>query len=594
MPVRPRGLVSHKNGTYYLRVRIPADLLAWAEGKGLGKEIWKSLHTSNLREAVERFHVEHGKLQADWRARRQRVLEHTAERYVRTTTIISELTPELLELLATHVEAAALAGDEARRMLGYTDSDKDTEGRPPAYTDEEIEAYQRDYADVLDRLRKDVARGEVKELRPLCDEFLRLYGYESRLGELDSKRLAIAYGRAAIRTNEKLLRRYNGEDIATPSIALKQSPMLSDVIADYVKQYDVKKGEMLKKLRSVMPVVLDVVGDRQVHTLKQSDITGLFDVINKLPPHWNVIARQRGLTVRQVADLGLEEIHKNTFDGTYLAAIAPFLDWCHSNRLDEGFPPHLNLKSIRYRGDREEDESNQRAYKANELKRLFEGVEMYALSQSPDELHKFWLPHVGLFTGARVNELCQLNPQLDVIRCPESSIWYFNITHDTETAKNVKKTLKTAKSRRAVPIHSRLIEIGFLDYVGWMKKRGEMLLFSPFIPINKRAAGKAQQWFREFLEELGLRDETLGGKLTGMHAFRSNLLSRAADLGVEQASTITGHASATKLKGESASEERKSAVQEKYEGPRALEFKRRILEKIDWPELKLYTPRRPG
>lgn len=149
------------------------------------------------------------------------MLEHTAERYVRATTIISELTPELLELLATHVEAAALASDEARRMLGYTDSDKDTEGRPPAYTDEEIEAYQRDYAEVLPRLRKDVARGEIRELQPLCDEFLRLYGYESRLGELDSKRLAIAYGRAAIKANENLLRRYNGEDVATPSNAHK-------------------------------------------------------------------------------------------------------------------------------------------------------------------------------------------------------------------------------------------------------------------------------------------------------------------------------------------------------------------------------------
>ncbi|HLO95056.1 MAG TPA: DUF6538 domain-containing protein [Burkholderiaceae bacterium] len=591
----PTGLVRHKNGTYYLRLRIPVDLQAWAKSRGMGtKEVSQSLFTSDRKTAIDRFHIENGKLQATWRQRRQQVADHMARHHVEAAKVIAELTPELIDAIAAHVEATALAGDEARRVQGYTSADKHVEGRPPAYTLEEIEDYQQAYADVLPSLKAAVAIGDVTVLGPMCAQFLYLHGYENRLAEQDFRRLAIAFGRAAIKTNEKLLRRYEGEDVPTPSEAVKSSPLLSALVSAYVEGYDKKKEQMLKKINFVMPLCLQVIGDRPVHTLKQADINGLFQVINRLPPRWNVLARQRDLSVREVVALGLPEIHKNTFDGTYLAAIAPFLDWCQTNYLDEGFPPHLTLKGIRYTGSRDEDENNQRAIRPNELERLFSGSEMHALAQNQDSLHQFWLPHVGLFTGARVNELCQLNPQTDIIQCPESLIWYFHITNETEGDKDIKKRVKNKKSRRAVPIHSRLIELGILQYAARMKELGKTLLFSPFIPYNGRASGEAQKWFRGFLEALGLRDDTLGAKLTGMHAFRSTFLSRAADLDVQNASVITGHSSASQPSaGGQAGDtsERKSAVVERYEGPRALAYKQAVIERIDWPQLKLYRPR---
>lgn len=54
LPALPTGLTRHKNGTYYLRRRIPADLLSFYDGK---KEIGESLNTKNYKDAVERFYV---------------------------------------------------------------------------------------------------------------------------------------------------------------------------------------------------------------------------------------------------------------------------------------------------------------------------------------------------------------------------------------------------------------------------------------------------------------------------------------------------------------------------------------------------------
>lgn len=47
------------------------------------------------------------------------------------------------------------------------------------------------------------------------------------------------------------------------------------------------------------------------------------------------------------------------------------------------------------------------------------------------------MPHIGLFTGARVNEICQVNPQTDTRE--EDGIWYFSITDETEGDERVKK-----------------------------------------------------------------------------------------------------------------------------------------------------------
>ena len=48
----------------------------------------------------------------------------------------------------------------------------------------------------------------------------------------------------------------------------------------------------------------------------------------------------------------------------------------------------------------------------------------------------------------------------DIKKDNESGIWYFDITDEEEA-----KQLKSESAKRFVPIHSRLIELGFLNYV---------------------------------------------------------------------------------------------------------------------------------
>jgi hypothetical protein len=56
------------------------------------------------------------------------------------------------------------------------------------------------------------------------------------------------------------------------------------------------------------------------------------------------------------------------------------------------------------------------------------------------------------------------------------------------------------------------------------------------------ARSRSEKWFSNFLRELGLRDETVGARLVGMHAFRHTLMALAFNSNPPQdVTSITGH-----------------------------------------------------
>lgn len=583
MPMLPTGLQRHpKSGTYYLRRRIPSDVLTCYPGK---KEVTFSLRTKDYRTAVERHRNEEARLTAEWNDKRQRQADHYARQKLQAVTRIDALTPETIDAICLHAQAASLAGDEARREDG-------------TYTLEEIEAYQSSYADANRILKGAVAIGDYELLRRPLEQFLYLHRYELNASEGDMRRLALAYGRMAIRTNDKLLNRYDGQDEPTPELARNlDTPVLSAVIQDYLEYYKkLDRPETLKKLHGIMALLVEIAGDKPIGALKQIDLETYFETVQALPPRWKDICRKEKLTARELAAQGRGELCKGTFDNHYLAAMKPFIKYCRRKWQEQGWPMMLTTEGVQYTGSRRDREGGQRAFQPEELKRLFEGSEMAGFASDPTQAHKYWLPHLGLFTGARVNELCQLNPQIDITQDTRSNTWYLDITDESEGHEGVDKSVKTKSSKRKLPIHPQLIELGFLDYVRQVKERGDTMLFQAFPPSGGRASRTARDWFGEFLEDTGLRDETPNARIVGMHAFRSTLLHRAMVLGVVNAEVITGHTSnVTNIETiqDGQVNQDASAVVKKYRGELPVNKKLEILSRITFPEVAFIRPAKP-
>jgi integrase len=149
--------------------------------------------------------------------------------------------------------------------------------------------------------------------------------------------------------------------------------------------------------------------------------------------------------------------------------------------------------------------------------------------------------HDGLFfvlllvwyTGARREEICKLKVE-DIFDNDPVPYIYFRPSSTGG--------LKTASSKRNLPIHSELLRLGFLDYVRAMRDEGETLLFPELYPAGgtKRAVGDVfyKIWWiyiRPFVPDLK--------RGQAMHAARHSVSDALKQAGVdlESRNDVLGH-----------------------------------------------------
>lgn len=145
----------------------------------------------------------------------------------------------------------------------------------------------------------------------------------------------------------------------------------------------------------------------------------------------------------------------------------------------------------------------------------------------------FWLPLLALLTGARLEELAQL--QVCDVQKAKDLGHYLSITDIGNTGAQ----LKNIHSRRNIPIHPILIACGFLDHV---KNRGNGYLF-PDLKTNPRGkrSGYFSNWFSTYLrKKIGIKDTR-----KVFHSFRHTFKDVCRTNGIEEAvhDALTGHKS---------------------------------------------------
>jgi integrase len=325
-----------------------------------------------------------------------------------------------------------------------------------------------------------------------------------------------------------------------PAQVTSSAPMLSAVIADFLKRYDKRNKATLTKLTATLPVFLELIDDKPVNQILQADINAYFDDVQKLPVRRDAKAFQ-GMPLRKIIEVNTGPcISEGTFGSTYRACVSVFINWALINYKDQGFP-NLSTQGAAYHGHRKDGIHKQRAMRPEELKRLFEDSKMKDFASHRDTAHYYWLPLIGLHTGARINEICQLNPTQDIVQDEKTGIWYFSFDDESETAENVAKSIKTNSSRRVVPIHSALQKLGFLDYVKKVDSEGHKILFPAWEPRGGKASANASKWFKRYLESINLRDETPNARLSGFHSFRHTFITHAITYKIVGVFQLTGH-----------------------------------------------------
>jgi len=151
----------------------------------------------------------------------------------------------------------------------------------------------------------------------------------------------------------------------------------------------------------------------------------------------------------------------------------------------------------------------------------------------------YWVTLLGLYSGARESELCQLRVK-DVDE--QGGRLFIAITHEPadEEEGTWETVTKTTASQRRIPVHSAVLALGFRDYWQAMRQAGEVSLF-PDVKRKKgvRAGEYFSRWFGIYRKQQGVNE-----RWQDFHAFRHTVKTRLVAVHVNQSIVdfIIGHA----------------------------------------------------
>lgn len=214
----------------------------------------------------------------------------------------------------------------------------------------------------------------------------------------------------------------------------------------------------------------------------------------------------------------------------HLGYLRTLLDWAAQNDVIEANPAKDVRMRVTEKGGARKD------FDIDDLTALFAGP-VHAKGERPKGCGgeaAYWLPLLALFMGARREELGQLRVS-DVRQAPyvddndqRQQVWCIDITdalHGEALANQVKNT----SSRRLIPLHPKLIELGFIKYVEKLDKAGRMFPALKPVGVGQKLTDKWGQWFGRYKLACGIVD-----KAKVFHSFRHTWKTYAVDAGIPE------------------------------------------------------------
>lgn len=317
-------------------------------------------------------------------------------------------------------------------------------------------------------------------------------------------------------------------------------PSLSEAVATYLRMNERKwspstrqdKQRMVEQFKGIC--IEFHGGDFPIGQLGWEMVQHYSDTFPKLPTGASAEVRN-GKTYRELAAMEDGKTVTPTTVENNFTAVRAFLNWAGelyqvrgkflAKRLDAPEVVDRAQSLVTLPGQR-------RPYTRDELAAVF-APEPY-LAATKKHPARFWLPLIALFTGARVEEIAQLHRE-DIRQ--EKEVWIFDINDAGD------KRLKTKASRRHVPVHPLLIELGFLEFVSSTPKR-EKRVFYALTPDSRMKYGHSvTKWYTRYRREQGIGGNTGEKSELDLHAFRHLFISRsvAHDVSRLKLKAVVGH-----------------------------------------------------
>lgn len=530
---------SEKSQNWYYRETPPADvkaLLTERDGKAPA-DVWKSLRTSDRREADRRVVSVRAQQHAEW----------DAIRASRASLTWLPSTHDIIDAVTARVHEGFLRV-QRRNLRDELASGEDLEQiaakRRKKLVQVELLPLPSDIEE-MERLAAAVARAENWDLAAGSgargERWNDLVATVTKAVQLARADLAeITEGKLPDTSRAAVVGRLGGtkEFRATA----KSGEDISSLFDRYVseKQREGKRTDTLETERKIVNHFASFVGKQSaVNAITRADIRDFKQALSDVPHRWTVNDELSGLALREAAgkwrEIGGATRSLRTVNRE-LSAVSAFFAWLKDNAyVDENV-------ALGFRSRVDKAKHAYPPYSHSQLAELFRTPLFVGCDGKKEHLAgthrildwRYWLPLCLLYSGARTGEIAQLHCK-DIRE--EQGVWVFDLVEGVE---GDEKRLKNNSSRRIIPIHTVLMQLGFLQFVEKQLATGSKRLF-PDIRPGQRGDWSYQpsKFWARYLQRIEMKVKGLG-----LHSFRHTFADECrrsgVDVGVIQA--LLGHA----------------------------------------------------
>lgn len=355
---------------------------------------------------------------------------------------------------------------------------------------------------------------------------------------LDEIRKARIGAYRAILDHSASLEAYDFSEPRTASQELPEAPpgsvpagTLSEAVEAFFREHE-KTAEWtagtIQKRRAVLDLALEWFGpNAAMGGLGKKDAADFKAALLHLPPNRSKSRRLAGLSMREA--IAVPDIPRisNATANAYLSVCKVFWEWAEAH----GYASEVLFDGMKV-GKKGHSVKERKPFTPAALEKTYSALTVPHSKHFKKTSHR-WATLIAMFSGARLNEVCQLQVR-DLVQL--DGIWVFDFTEEGDS----NKRLKSSAARRRVPIHSRLIELGLLQYRDQREQRGDSRLFPDYTYSPKHGYGdKLSKWFnRTFTQDLGIKSDA--HVFHGLrHTFATQL--GQADVPTERIQFIVGH-----------------------------------------------------
>jgi integrase len=298
---------------------------------------------------------------------------------------------------------------------------------------------------------------------------------------------------------------------------------LSSVIQSYIKD---KEGEWTAKTlmesKGVFRIIVDLIGDIPIDSIDRATVRTFKEHLLKLPPNvYKVYPNQSPLKVIQNIDTGKLEASpmSSTSVNKHLSRLSFLMNYCNKEGIRTGNPASgLSMKQ------KKRPEEERKAYSPDDILKIIKKLPQDTLKKP----ERYWVPMICMYSGMRLDEACQLYKE-DIRQV--DGIWCIDVNDSKD------KKLKNLSSKRIIPVHPTLLELGFIDYLNYCNS--ERLWNNLKLSKVEGYSTAVGRWFQRFN-----RQYVTGDPLKTFHSLRHTFANPLKQLGVQDSiiSELMGHA----------------------------------------------------